>query len=464
MKYKISNYIKYINSESESYIINTASGERCNISESKYNDLINYQLSKEDDLIKDLSEKNILFHNDREKEKYINSIIEASNQTSKKRPILYGICLSYDCNLKCSYCYEKSINRKKHTLTKEELDKAFESIFLIHKQFHSESKKVIIVLFGGEPFVEENNTILYYFFKKTIEAIEKFKVLGTECKLTLFTNGLNYLSYSSLIVENKNIIDSIMLTLNGPKDYHDALRPSENGLSSFEKTVDSIDFSLSEGIPVNVRMDINKNSLAYLDQMANFVIAKKWNRNNLFRYYISPIKWTNDDTLLNEPAIIEHFISKRTESNSVLHEVFSLGALRITHNIINLLNQKKFSPNIYHCETVRGQQYVLGSDGFIYRCLVSIGKCNDAFGRFLPKLEVFNDINSKWVNRSISNLPKCKTCSYAFICAGGCAYIAKEKTGNSYNPICSPVDEILSLCAKAKAHDIEIESYGFYYE
>jgi hypothetical protein len=60
MEYKISNYIKYINSESESYIINTASGERCNISESKYKDLINYQLSKEDDLIKDLSEKNIL--------------------------------------------------------------------------------------------------------------------------------------------------------------------------------------------------------------------------------------------------------------------------------------------------------------------------------------------------------------------------------------------------------------------
>lgn len=463
MNYQISKYCKFFNYASESYILNTASGERCNITKSEYDSLINHR-DVDPTLLKLLFNKNILFHDQEAIDQYVDTLIDKSNDDSRKRSILYGICLSYECNLRCTYCYEKGIHKKSHVLTQNELDQAFLSILSMHQQYHSNSNKVVIVLFGGEPFVYENKSILDYFFHKTAEIIELFRAIDVECKLTIFSNGLNILSYSELIGENTKMIDSLMLTLNGPKEYHDSLRPNEEGLSSFDKTVETIDFSLSENIAVNVRMDINRESLKYLQEMADFVMMKKWNKNNLFRYYISPIKWTNDDSLLSEVEILKYFFTQKNSVESNLHEVFSLGALRITHNVISLLNQRKFTPNIYHCETVRGQQYVLGSDGLIYRCLVSIGKCSKSFGRFLPKLEIYEDINNDWTNRNISNIPKCKSCEYAFLCAGGCAYVAKEKTGNTYSPICSQVGDVLELCVEAKANKVEIESYGFYYE
>lgn len=422
-----------IKCSSNSYILNTASGEKCIIDKVTYDNILNYKKIEDPALVSSLVEKKIIFTSKEDKNKYTESLIIRSNKESVNRPILYGVCLSYSCNLKCTYCYENSLTKRSRIIEEKELDQAFTSIFSIHEKFHPESKKVIIVLFGGEPFTKGNKQILNYFFNSISDVIAKFKSINIECRLTVFTNGLNFLDYSELILSKIDIIDSVMLTLNGPKDYHDKLRPSGNCLSSFEKTVESIDFSLTHRIPVNVRMDVNKQSLAYLDEMSEFVINKKWNRDRLFRYYVSPIKWTNIGDDLNEVDILKFFISKRDEATSTLHKVFSLGALRITHNIINLLNrQEHYYPNVYHCEAVRGQQYVFGSDGHIYRCLVSVGKCNKSFGVFLPKLKMNNQTNNDWTNRNISNLPKCINCEYAFICAGGCAYISKEKKGNIY--------------------------------
>lgn len=471
MAYFLSKYSKFINIDNErSFLLNTASGEKVRLSKCDYELLqssISFINEENKNLIINLKNKNLIFSDEQDEEAYIRTLIKRSKETLDQRSILYGICLSYDCNLKCGYCYERSIHKNTRILTENDLDKAFEAIFKIHIENHN-SKKAVIVLFGGEPFVEKNKEIIQYFFRKTEQAIKDFRKEGVECKLTIFSNGLNLLSYKKMIEIYHCIIDSFMLTLNGPKHFHDKLRPAGEGLSSHDSTVDSIDYLLSKQLSVNVRMDIDKNSLNYLDEMASFIIEKGWYANKFFRYYISPIKWIPSNRLISESEILDFFIEKSKDVNSQIHKVFSLGALRILHNVIRLLADKteieSAKLDIYHCESVRGQQYILGSDGKIYRCLVNIGKWEKSFGTFLPQLKIKSELNIKWTQRNISEIPKCRSCSYAFICAGGCAHVAQEQTGDICTPNCIDVDKIIEKCVNAMSQGINIMSYGFYYD
>jgi len=471
MAYFLSKYSKFINTDNDhSFLLNTASGEKTPLSKNDYESLqssISFLNEENKNLITNLKNKNLVFSDEQDEEAYIRALIKRSKEALDQRSILYGICLSYDCNLKCGYCYERSIHDNTRILSESDLDKAFEAIFKIHKENHN-SKKAVIVLFGGEPFAEENKKIIEYFFLKTEQAIKDFERNSVECRLTIFSNGLNLLSYKDTIEKYQGIIDSFMLTLNGPKHFHDKLRPAGEGLSSYDSTIDSIDYLLSKQLSVNVRMDIDKNSLKYLDEMACFIIEKGWAANKYFRYYISPIKWIPSNRLISESEILDFFIEKSRDLNSQLHKVFSLGALRILHNVVRLLanepEKESAKLDIYHCESVRGQQYVLGSDGKIYRCLVNIGKWEKSFGAFLPHLEIKSELNTRWTQRSISEIPKCRSCSYAFICAGGCAHVAQEQTGDIYTPICTDVDKIIEKCVNAMSQGIDIMSYGFYYD
>ena len=83
--------------------------------------------------------------------------------------------------------------------------------------------------------------------------------------------------------------------------------------------------------------------------------------------------------------------------------------------------------------------------GRIYSCTATVGKKEEALGTFFPEVTLQHDKVSEWEQRDVVSIPECRDCSLQLACGGGCASVAKNKTGRLNAPDCRPVKELLSL-------------------
>ncbi len=403
-----------------------------------------------------------LFTDEGEEQKLIREKAERYQRELSEKTKLYGLCLTYDCNLRCPYCYENGIGRQGTLMSKEMIDRAMRGIGELNEKL--ESKSSMLVLFGGEPFMECNRKAVEYFF----DAAEKFCIRerenGRKCRIVLFSNGYELGGFLPLLEHYKKDIDSIMLTLNGTKEVHDKVKRPVDAGSSFDRTVNAIEKFLEMGIPVNVRCDVDKSNIRFLAHAADYVMERGWQENPLFRYYISPIKWNENGTCMSEGEILKSFIKLDGIHGGKLSAVFELGALRIVHNMIGMLEGSDESSMAYfYCEAVKKQQYVFGTDGYIYKCLSSIGKPELAFGEYGDGVVMYSDREERWSTRNVLSIPKCRECRFAFVCGGGCALVA-EQGGDLYEPKCEDVRAVVDGCLYAADKGRNVVSYGFYYD
>ncbi|WP_143316278.1 Cys-rich peptide radical SAM maturase CcpM [Clostridium sp. HBUAS56017] len=141
--------------------------------------------------------------------------------------------VTQNCNLRCSYCaYSKfdnlsQRNRSNKDMTIETAKKAVD--FLL--QHSSDSDKVVISFYGGEPLLKFN------FIKEVISyAQENF--IGKELSFALTTNA-TLLTEEIMEYSINNNLD-IMISLDGPEEIHDLNRRFADGTGSFMKIVENL--------------------------------------------------------------------------------------------------------------------------------------------------------------------------------------------------------------------------------
>jgi uncharacterized protein len=137
------------------------------------------------------------------------------------------LCLTEQCNFRCQYCtyYDKYID-KNYKLKTMSQETAFKAVDLLMN--HSKNaQNISIAFYGGEPLIQ------FGLIKKIIEYCkEKYPFNLPQYAMT--TNGL--------LFGNEKIIDFLIannflinVSLDGPRDVHNAHRFDVNGEPSFEK-------------------------------------------------------------------------------------------------------------------------------------------------------------------------------------------------------------------------------------
>lgn len=131
--------------------------------------------------------------------------------------------VSHDCNLRCPYCYASGGNygQKKQMM---DLSTAVDSIkYVLHNE--PSLQEISIDFFGGEPLLN------YEVIERFIEIIEdKYPMINF--KYGIVTNGtIMNERISKFIKKNKF---HVMITIDGPKEYHDLQRIYANGAGSFD--------------------------------------------------------------------------------------------------------------------------------------------------------------------------------------------------------------------------------------
>jgi uncharacterized protein len=360
---------------------------------------------------------------------------------------VYIIMPTYSCNLRCSYCFQDHMRTNpafKHLLQimqPEIADRIFAAMPQIEAGHGVPADADVsrgITFFGGEPLLAENHSIIEYI-------INKASSLG-QARFDVISNGTELDAYKDLLAPDK--ISSVQITLDGPTIEHDKRRIYADGSGSFEKIAQNITMALDLGVQVSVRMNIDRNNIQQLPDLADEIIARGWHRYEKFATYTAPIHASNEKTDVKSTFNSWHLQKalKEMRQKYPSMEVILPPDDALPDTIREIFAQYKDSSQTQKslppfkasfCQAHR-KMYVFDPFGDIYACWEKTGDKKIRIGQITANNEVVlnEELNQTWRNRSVVTNSTCRKCRYALYCGGGCAVLAMNHTGNFHSNYC----------------------------
>lgn len=167
------------------------------------------------------------------------------------------------CNLDCSYCFfldkEKLYPGSQFRMTDAVLETYIRQLIETHK-----TPEVTVAWQGGEPTLMGLD-----FFRKAIAYQEKYRKPGMTFANTLQTNGtlLND-QWCEFFKENNYLIG---LSLDGPRDLHDANRVDKKGSPTFDRVMKGLRLLQKYEIEYNILTTVNRINGDYPLQVYRFL-------------------------------------------------------------------------------------------------------------------------------------------------------------------------------------------------
>ncbi len=162
-----------------------------------------------------------------------------------KTDFLYSVelMLAETCNLACKYCYCEGMRDRPHILmSRETAQKAVDFLF----EYSGSRKIVDIVLWGGEPLL--NKPVFNFVLDYSQRLGQKY---GKQVQYRMTTNAV--LIDDEIVAKIKEYNIGIMVSIDGPKEMHDAQCPTRSGDGSFDLVMAGIEKLISAGIQIEGR-------------------------------------------------------------------------------------------------------------------------------------------------------------------------------------------------------------------
>lgn len=363
-------------------------------------------------------------------DKMLDNLSESYAKSMPNKSIFY-IVYSLSCNFECPYCFESGTSNPK-LLTSEELAGAFSAITEIIRINETEDNE--IVLFGGEPLLDRNRDL--------ISATMHF-ARSSGIKVSAITNGSGVLRYSDVILKNRDILGVFSITVDGSKSDHDSRRVYRGGGGSYEDVIAAIKFLRKNGLPVSIRMNLDKSLKDGVDEA---ILQLEDRLNPLPEIVLSLV----DDTSCNGRCSSALSLAEATEElldlgyfDGVLPSQVVLNAAPINH-ISSLIAGSGFTaPRFQHCRF--GDIYLFSTNDAVYCCPRSCENDELMVGRFYPDVSIIRDRLDAFHAASALSFSTCRGCPWSPICGGGC-YIKRLNLTKSGYPACPSED--IKRCVK----------------
>jgi uncharacterized protein len=338
---------------------------------------------------------------------------------------------NYACNFACSYCYQDEYAPTKGTVTNEIIDSFFSYI-----QNEFAGKRKYITVFGGEPLLNspvQKENISYIISKAKLANID----------ICFVTNGYTLVEYIDILKAGN--IREIQITLDGTEAIHNKRRMLKGGKDTFQKIVDGIDICINNNLTVNLRMVIDKENINNLPELAQFAINKGWTKSPYFKTQIGR------NYELHHCQSAPNKLFTRISLYEMLYELIKQNPhivefYKPAYSISKFLSENGNLPDALFdscpaCKT----EWAFDYTGKIYSCTATVGKADESLGTFYPEKILNKSIVKEWERRDVTSIPECASCNVQLACGGGCASVAKNRTGTICSTDCRPVKELLEL-------------------
>ena len=354
------------------------------------------------------------------------------------------IHICHDCNLRCRYCFadEGAYHAKREFMSLETAKKAID--FLIE---NSGGRKILETdFFGGEPLMNFDVVRETVYYAKA-EAAKR----GKKFLFTLTTNGL---LLKDDIAEFLNAeMENVVLSLDGRKEVHDAVRKTANGKGSFDLVIENL-----------------KNFVRIRGDKSYYVRGTFTAKNLDFSEDVLFLADNGFQSISMEPVVTdipdlaitkEHLSAVCAEYDRLCDKYLEREArgkgFNFFHFNVDLEGGPCLSKRVSACGA--GNEYFsVVPNGDIYPCHQFAGDKDFRMGSvYEGKLDA--GIRAKFKNSCLFTRKKCENCFAKFICSGGCSannYHFNGDIDEPYEITCEMmrrrVEDGMHILAERKAH------------
>lgn len=346
------------------------------------------------DLIKLLSEKDVLVDMDYSEEMHVNALYE--NHISRRNILSITLFMTRQCNFRCTYCGQDHEDM-------EMTDEIYERILQEIERYVDKVKVqgVSISYFGGEPLLKKDKML--HFSKRVKEIAEKYNVRVMQ---GMSTNGY-LLSKSTFIELIEHGINGFQICIDGLKATHDNFRRLTNGSGTWQAIIDNLKFMKNTEHPFNVVLRTNYNEELLLEANEFYEFIKSNFDDKRYRIYYETIKKHNEevDTLnLTEGVVSDISLANSLNSN----ELHCANAIERT------------LPCSTVCMTTYPLAFAIDCDGTIRKCthLIDDNPVNMMGNIKENNLDPMDEKTIPWTaNYSLLN-SECSECKIKPLCFG----------------------------------------------
>jgi len=385
--------------------------------------------------------------NEEDDDKFFNKIMSLckKDEESFTSGLNLLLCLTYGCNMRCTYCFQgHKIHNDKNVMTKEQVKSAFENVekYIIN-DFNK--KDYMVTLFGGEPLQKQTFDIVLYSIKLAY---------SKNVYTNIITNGLELNIFSKELEKYKDKIN-LQVTLDGIEKIHNKNRLTLNGEKSFQRIVENIDDCILRGLNITLRVNVNEVTSKYLDEFLESFYVKKWVKNKNFSIDIAPVtqhcNTSNrcNEVIYNETYILDSILKNVSNINRYLTEKirFTPDMYRITGYLrkisCDFMKKYQITPVVNFCEATFLSTFAVGPDNNVYLCPETVGKTEFSAGTYYPELKLKNEFINQFRDRTVDKMDKCSKCNIAAFCGGGCPMVSYKLKGNARKEICGNSREVV---------------------
>jgi uncharacterized protein len=326
--------------------------------------------------------------------------------------------LAEACNLRCRYCYVDANDALSGGLMPWEVAK--QAIDLV---FHraGNAREIDITFFGGEPLL--NKPVFR-------EAVRYSQQLGADqgkvVRYSMTTNGT--LLDDEIIDYIKRYHFGLMVSLDGPKEVHDRVRPFADGRGSFDVAARNIKRLMQQRRSVTVRCTLSNRCLDWIG-IVKFLEDFGFTRLAMSRctgksYCLGPYDiGPEESTVLRaqDDYFIEHLFQQLDRGEQIRFNPWAT-ALR---NIHDRQNRR------LRCGVGRGCTTV-GVDGRLYPCHRYVGMENYVLGHVSTGID--QEKFAAYLRSYFETKKKCETCWAINICGGYCPWYVSHDDGTCLPP------------------------------